>query len=106
MPTASDWECCNCHNVWSYAIYASCVSCHHRNCPRCTPLVISPRPKPKPRHSQKATATRSPLDSSHTVPITNIQTSLYTCCKCHDGPKVWEHQRRCVSCDHTACRDC
>ena len=38
--TTTIQECCNCHNVWSYAIYAACVKCHHRNCPRCTPLSI------------------------------------------------------------------
>jgi hypothetical protein len=49
MPTAAnDWICCKCHNIWSYSLYASCVSCDHRNCPHCTPFQTNPRPKRKP----------------------------------------------------------
>ncbi|KAJ5723859.1 hypothetical protein N7488_001894 [Penicillium malachiteum] len=33
-------------------------------------------------------------------------TYMYICCKCHDGPKVYNIQPKCVSCDHAACSNC
>jgi hypothetical protein len=65
MPVASDWQCCRCRNTWSSALYAACMSCHHRNCSRCTPLhtAIS-EPKPKRRHPPYKAATRSRPDPS------------------------------------------
>ncbi|OJJ48354.1 hypothetical protein ASPZODRAFT_14495 [Penicilliopsis zonata CBS 506.65] len=33
-------------------------------------------------------------------------TYLYFCCECGDGPKVYDHQQRCVICDHVACEYC
>jgi hypothetical protein len=65
MPTAAnDWMCCKCHYIWSYSLYAACVSCCHRNCPHCTPLQINPRlkrkPSPKPdRPSYEAATTET-----------------------------------------------
>jgi hypothetical protein len=106
MPVATDWKCCDCHHTWSYANHVACLICHHRRCGRCTPFSITPGPKPKPRQSQNATTTRSQPNSSHKAPSSSLKTSLYTCCRCHDGPKVWEHQRRCVNCNHTACSSC
>ncbi|OJJ32246.1 hypothetical protein ASPWEDRAFT_44334 [Aspergillus wentii DTO 134E9] len=29
--------------------------------------------------------------------------SLYVCCQCNDGPKLWDSQPRCVVCGHNAC---
>lgn len=57
MPTATDWKCCRCHHTWTYALYAACLSvtCQHKRCHRCTPLVINPRPKPKARQSADRT---------------------------------------------------
>ncbi|KAJ5104938.1 hypothetical protein NUU61_002285 [Penicillium alfredii] len=34
------------------------------------------------------------------------QTYMYICCKCNDGPKVYNHQPRCVVCSHEACGGC
>ncbi|KAE8386330.1 hypothetical protein BDV23DRAFT_163407 [Aspergillus alliaceus] len=31
---------------------------------------------------------------------------LYICCKCHDGPKLYTYQPKCVMCSHTVCSDC
>lgn len=36
MPVADNWKCCLCGNIWSYELYAACVTCLHRNCVRCT----------------------------------------------------------------------
>lgn len=32
--------------------------------------------------------------------------SLYFCCQCGDGPKLWDNQPRCVICDHNICGYC
>ncbi|KAL4763766.1 uncharacterized protein BDW70DRAFT_120598 [Aspergillus foveolatus] len=32
--------------------------------------------------------------------------SLYICCKCNDGPKVYTHNVQCVMCHHIACDLC
>lgn len=32
--------------------------------------------------------------------------SLYVCCQCQDGPKLWDNQPQCVICNHTACSAC
>lgn len=40
MPTATDWKCCYCHQLWSSANHAACVSCHHRRCGRCMSLAM------------------------------------------------------------------
>ncbi|KAL4736359.1 hypothetical protein BDV11DRAFT_194060 [Aspergillus similis] len=32
--------------------------------------------------------------------------SLYICCKCNDGPKVFSHNVQCVMCHHYACDLC
>ncbi|EIT81238.1 hypothetical protein F9C07_11719 [Aspergillus flavus] len=31
---------------------------------------------------------------------------LYICCNCHDGPKLYNNQPRCVMCQHVVCSDC
>ncbi|RWQ96065.1 hypothetical protein C8Q69DRAFT_230260 [Paecilomyces variotii] len=31
---------------------------------------------------------------------------LYICCQCGDGPKVYDVQPRCVTCNHSACSRC
>lgn len=35
-----------------------------------------------------------------------LGSTLYTCCKCGDGPKVYEHQSKCVLCHHDVCGYC
>ena len=102
MPLATNWKCCNCHNIWSYSNYAACVYCHHRNCSRCNPLSINPNLG----CASFKRATRSRLDPSHRAPRRGLEFRIYFCCNCGDGPKTWENQRRCVSCDHTPCSDC
>ncbi|KAE8378603.1 hypothetical protein BDV26DRAFT_188705 [Aspergillus bertholletiae] len=32
--------------------------------------------------------------------------NLYICCKCSDGPKLYEIQPQCVICNHYVCQDC
>lgn len=32
--------------------------------------------------------------------------SMYVCCGCGDGPKVWDNNPVCVICHHVACGDC
>ncbi|KAJ5176657.1 uncharacterized protein N7482_002534 [Penicillium canariense] len=34
------------------------------------------------------------------------ETYMYICCKCHDGPKVYNVQPQCVVCHHEACGEC
>lgn len=34
------------------------------------------------------------------------QTYMYVCCKCQDGPKVYNVQPQCVICHHEACSAC
>ncbi|EPS34830.1 hypothetical protein PDE_09794 [Penicillium oxalicum 114-2] len=36
----------------------------------------------------------------------STQTYMYICCKCGDGPKVYNHQPKCVICNHAACGSC
>ncbi|KAL2868503.1 uncharacterized protein BJX67DRAFT_42258 [Aspergillus lucknowensis] len=33
-------------------------------------------------------------------------TTLWICCGCGDGPKVYHHQTVCVICQHVSCPDC
>lgn len=33
-------------------------------------------------------------------------TYMYICCQCGDGPKVFNHQPRCIRCNHDACSKC
>ena len=33
-------------------------------------------------------------------------TYMYFCCKCNDGPKVYNVQPRCVICEHVSCDQC
>ena len=33
-------------------------------------------------------------------------THMYICCHCHDGPKVYNVQPRCINCNHVACSSC
>jgi hypothetical protein len=110
MPSPNVWECCHCSNVWSYAFYASCVSCHHRNCPRCIPLCIQPRlkskPRPKPDRPPYEAATRNRPDPSCRSPRYGLESRIYFCCNCGNGPKNWENQPQCVDCNHTPCSSC
>ncbi|KAL5003608.1 hypothetical protein BDV10DRAFT_153726 [Aspergillus recurvatus] len=32
--------------------------------------------------------------------------SMYICCQCKDGPKVYNHNVQCVLCHHIACELC
>ncbi|KXG49897.1 uncharacterized protein PGRI_058650 [Penicillium griseofulvum] len=46
--------------------------------------------------------------SSVSLPGTryNSETYMYICCACNDGPKIYNHQPQCVSCNHMACGNC
>ncbi|CAG7916919.1 unnamed protein product [Penicillium olsonii] len=37
---------------------------------------------------------------------THGETYLYICCACNDGPKIYNHQPRCVECGHVSCDRC
>ncbi|PYH31486.1 uncharacterized protein BO87DRAFT_126440 [Aspergillus neoniger CBS 115656] len=41
----------------------------------------------------------------HVVPYLTLPT-LYFCCQCGDGPKLWDRQPRCVICQHSICGYC
>ncbi|KAJ6072316.1 hypothetical protein N7467_010401 [Penicillium canescens] len=34
------------------------------------------------------------------------ETYMYICCQCNDGPKIYNHQPKCINCNHTACSYC
>ncbi|KAL4896093.1 hypothetical protein BDV59DRAFT_199305 [Aspergillus ambiguus] len=46
--------------------------------------------------------------SSRDVRVNKIytQTYMYICCQCQDGPKVYNVQPQCVSCNHVVCSNC
>jgi hypothetical protein len=92
MPVGTDWRCCDCGQVWSYAMYAACVFCHHRRCICCTTLVMLSKP-----HDINYPSVRGQSDSAR---------GIYTCCGCNDGPKRWARERRCVICSHLPCSSC
>ena len=35
-----------------------------------------------------------------------ITDSMYVCCKCGDGPKLFANQPSCVNCGHIVCEYC
>ncbi|PYH48943.1 uncharacterized protein BP01DRAFT_116753 [Aspergillus saccharolyticus JOP 1030-1] len=43
-------------------------------------------------------------------PLQNFQMqtrgNLYFCCRCGDGPKVYENQPKCINCEHVVCSNC
>ncbi|OJI79348.1 hypothetical protein ASPTUDRAFT_47947 [Aspergillus tubingensis CBS 134.48] len=41
----------------------------------------------------------------HLLPYLTLPT-LYFCCQCGDGPKLWDRQPRCVICSHSICGYC
>ena len=41
-----------------------------------------------------------------TEPVMNSGTNLYYCCKCNDGPKLFNNQPQCVMCEHRVCPSC
>lgn len=55
------------------------------------------------RHPPAPTASQSLLGSG--VQLYG-QTYMYVCCRCNDGPKVYNVQPQCVVCDHMACEAC
>ncbi|KAJ5461691.1 uncharacterized protein N7458_003243 [Penicillium daleae] len=60
-------------------------------------------------HTIRSLSRRMPLNMASPFPgAVNFysQTYMYICCKCGDGPKVYNNQPRCVSCDHEACSRC
>lgn len=47
-----------------------------------------------------------PTEFSAPVRTHGPPTHMYICCKCGDGPKIFENQPRCIMCEHTACPNC
>lgn len=70
------------------------------------PSVSRTQPYLKPSHPPYKAATSSRPDLSRRVPCYGPGSLLYCCCKCFDGPKLWEAQPRCVNCHHIACSLC
>jgi hypothetical protein len=51
--------------------------------------------------------TEQPIRSDNRVQHSSrLQRSIWECCRCSDGPKVWEHQIRRIICNHLACGSC
>ncbi|CEJ60202.1 hypothetical protein PMG11_08786 [Penicillium brasilianum] len=60
-------------------------------------------------HSIRSLSRRMPLALASPFPGAMqcyTETYMYICCRCGDGPKVYNNQPRCVCCNHEACGDC
>lgn len=108
-------------------LYTSSVECQHQmgNCAECT-LITEKRASecsdgtsayPNLMGASFAEASSESYISSSAPSIANSTTNspsgvcfpgttFYTCCKCGDGPKVYEHQNKCVICNHEICGAC
>jgi hypothetical protein len=69
-------------------------------------MTVERRPKPQPHYSPYGSAPRSQPDLVRRPTNSSAKVGIYICCRCRDGPKVREHQRRCISCNHIACSSC
>ena len=115
---ATHWECCHCHNVWSFALYKACILCDHHRDKTGKAVVIQPRkPKyysaPAPGRGNASPSALQPQSGHVSRHVTNqsttatlLGTNIFNCCKCGDGPMVWQNHRQCIHCSHTACRGC
>ena len=101
----TDWSCCRCHMAWSYTLHEACANCQHWRCHSCNLRATQPRPRPKPRHAPTRT-TNGHTVLAQTTPTVGAKARIYTCCQCGDGPNVWDHQRKCISCGHLVCSHC
>lgn len=61
-------------------------------------------------HNIRSLSQRMPAAMASPFPAGAAQcyteTAMYVCCQCGDGPKVYDHQPRCIICQHEACGDC
>ncbi|KAF7718791.1 Uncharacterized protein PECH_005882 [Penicillium ucsense] len=60
-------------------------------------------------HSIPSLSRRTPIDPNALfkgVVQCYSQTYMWICCMCGDGPKVYNHQSKCVMCNHEACSSC
>lgn len=125
MPYATHWVCCRCHyGPMSIENYPSCISCQHRGAksPCCKHQSLrsrggSQRISEMPSYYTNicgaelesiAMPMRRPLDhrdDGH-YPYRTTPSCMYYCCNCRQGPKIYEHESRCISCNHDVCGNC
>ncbi|KAJ5463028.1 hypothetical protein N7475_007972 [Penicillium sp. IBT 31633x] len=67
------------------------------------PLVVPELPGLRPLRQADYTDT-SPASLSGVRQ--HSETYMYICCSCNDGPKIHNHQPKCVMCGHEACSNC
>ncbi|OQE19385.1 hypothetical protein PENSTE_c015G06824 [Penicillium steckii] len=79
---------------------ARTLSHNTQSMPVALPDLVGIRPLSRP---QPTTQMSSSLGGPAHV---HGHTSMYVCCQCNDGPKVWDQQPRCVICQHDACGNC
>ncbi|KAJ5240988.1 uncharacterized protein N7469_002579 [Penicillium citrinum] len=78
---------------------ARTLSHNTQSMPIALPDLTGIRPLSRLRPTTQTSSLRGPA---------HIQghTAMYICCKCNDGPKVWDIEPRCVVCNHDACGSC
>lgn len=123
MPQATHWVCCRCgFGPMIIDSCSSCLNCQHPGAksPCCvqTSLSLHNPTSIIPSTSSYRRPSINDFTEPHTLPsvvmpIFNYNpslrqrgTSLYLCCGCGDGPKVYEHHCRCIVCQHDACDAC
>lgn len=78
---------------------AQALSLNTKSMPIALPDLAGIRPLSRLRPAQAASPFAGPAHMYS-------QTFIYICCRCGDGPKLWENQPSCVSCEHVACGNC
>ncbi|KAK2867750.1 hypothetical protein FQN49_003508 [Arthroderma sp. PD_2] len=121
MPLATHWVCCRCgFGPMIIDSCSACLNCQHPgaklSCCLQTALALhKTAAAATPADSYNELSLNDPI-SRHTLPsdimpgfnapMRQRGTSLYLCCVCGDGPKVYEHHCRCIVCQHDACSSC
>lgn len=70
------------------------------------PMLPAGTNLPQVRSLRPGLTAPPPTFPSSGVPIQTHGAYLYICCKCGDGPKVWDVQPQCICCEHSACSSC
>lgn len=95
------------HDSNPISAYPTAVSLHSPRTPtlKTTAMSIAVPELPGLQPLRRADCTGI---SSTSLPGTrqNSPTYMYICCACGDGPKIYNIQPRCVSCNHIACNNC
>lgn len=82
------------------AVNSSPVSLDTRAMPSSSVVDL---PQIQPLLRQRPAAPALPFEGGAKI---YSQTYMYICCKCQDGPKVYDVQPQCVICHHEACSSC